>query len=252
MNLANLQDKHANKLCFVAGASPSLRFVDYNVIKDYIIITVNSSILKFPNCNYFVTDDQDVVNWNYWYKTAIESTCIKLLYEDKLSQYVDNQRNDIIFYKHRHYNEHAKNKDEYDFESLKIYNNAATPIIGARSSIASAINLAIIMGCNPICLLGMDNHYEGNKRYFWQFDGEIKAYNINNRVFSSPNRGLVQNRPVDNHCVDYLVYWQRFANINAELIKDRIYNCSTTSLLNTFSKISVDAVIRRFGDRKNV
>lgn len=253
MQLVDLQNIHKNKLCFIAGSSPSLRHVNYTQIKEHVLITVNSAILKYPDCNYFVTDDEDVVNWNYWYKTAVTSNCIKLLFEDKLKKHVaDLQMKNLVFYKHRFYQEHIDNEEEYDQKSLRMYEDAAIPIIGARSSIASAINIAVIMGCNPICLLGVDNHYEGNRRYFWQFDGESKAYNHRNKVFSSPNKGLINNKPVDNHCTDYLVYWKRFAKVNSDFISDRIINSSTSSLLGIFPKIAIEKVLTQFGDRKNV
>lgn len=250
MVLEDIHNLHANKLCFIAGSSPSLRHINYETIKPYVVITVNSAILKYPNCNYFVTDDQGVHTWNYWYDTARNSKCIKLLFKDKLDKHVDGFNHDeIIFYQHRFYKQYSDNQAEYDRQTLRMFADPKTPIIGARSSLASAINLAVIMGCDPIVTIGMDNSYEGNKRYYWQFDGEKKATEINNRIFSVPNKGKINNLPIDNHCFDYMEYWQRFAAVNSDFLRGRIINASVNSLIEIFPKRDLHSILQEHGGR---
>lgn len=239
-------------MCFIAGASPSLRFVKTDLLSNYITISVNSSLLKFPNCNYFVTDDHGVSTWNYWQKTARESKCIKFLFADKLRNYVSHiDPNTVVFFDHRYWSTRIENKEVYHKENLIVHDDPNIPIIGARSSVASAINIAFIMGCDPIVLLGVDNCYEGIKRYYWQFDGEPKAYETNNRIFSIPNRGLIKNKPVDQHCVDYDLYWQQFAEMNPKLLDGRIINCAVNGILDVFPKVELTDVLQRYGDRTN-
>lgn len=249
MHIKDFADRHLNKLCFVTGASPSLRFVDPAVLQRYVTICVNSSILKFPNCNYFVTDDQGVTSWNYWYKTVHESNCINFLFRDKLKNHVHSlSENRVVFYDHRHWIKEPKEHADI-VKTLHMFKDPDVPIIGARSSIASALNIAYIMGCNPIVLLGIDGCFENNKRYYWQFDGEPRAYELHNRFSNVANRGLLYNKPVDQHCVDYDIYWRHFATANPELLNGAIINSSVNGILSIFPKVEINTVMSMYGDR---
>jgi hypothetical protein len=240
---------HASSL----AASPSLRFIDWEMIRNFVTITVNSSILKYPDCSYFVTDDHGVSSWNYWQKTARESKCIKFLYEDKLTNYVNHlDQRQIVFYKHRFWSTKINNLEVYHKDNLIMHDDPAIPIIGARSSIASAINIAYIMGCSPIILIGVDNCYENNKRYFWQFEGQPKAIEMHNRIFSCANKGVLRGKPVDHHCVDYDLYWQHFAEMNPHMLSGKIINSSVNGILNIFPKVDLKEMIKNFGDSVNV
>ena len=248
-DIADFANKHHNKLCFIAGASPSLRFVQPDFLNRFVTICVNSAILKFPQCNYFVTDDHGVCTWNYWTKTVRESSCINFLYKTKLQSYVEHlPENRVVFYEHRNWVKNAS-RNGHEIQNLKMHADPAMPIIGARSSLASALNIAFIMGCNPIVLLGCDGCYEQNKRYFWQFPNEPKAYELNNRVFASANSGLIDNKPVDHHCVEYDLYWQDFAYVNPDLLHGRIINASVNGIVNIFPKVELSEVLRQYGDR---
>jgi hypothetical protein len=102
---------------------------------------------------------------------------------------------------------------------------------------------------DPIVLLGMDGCYEGRNRYYWQFPNQPKAVEYNNRIFSSPNRGLLRDKPVDNHCVAYDLYWNHFAEMNPSLMQGRILNASG-GIVEVFPRISLSEVIKTYGNRK--
>ena len=53
MLMKDLQDRYSGKLGFVIGAGPSLRFIDEKQLKPYVTITVNSGIVKVPECDFF-------------------------------------------------------------------------------------------------------------------------------------------------------------------------------------------------------
>lgn len=246
-NMYPYENLHRDKLCFVAGSSPSLRHIDVEKISKHILISVNSSILKFPNAQYFVSDDSAVMSWNYWAQVFKNKNCKKFLYADKFERFVSPQQ-DTVFYKHRQYATVNRNTLEYHLENLIMFTDATIPIIGARSSLASAVNIAYIMGCNPIVIIGHDCCYEENKRYFWQFDGQPKAFDNQNKLFSTPNRGKVDGKPVDNHCVDYLLYWKHFASVNPNLCQGRILDASANSIIEIFPKVEIDSILDESGD----
>lgn len=252
MNLVDLKDKHKGKLAFVSGAGPSLRFIDSDRLSPYVIFAANSAVLKFPNCDYFVTDDDGVKAWNYWQTTVRDSRCIKLLYEDKLKNQVAHLRSEeIIFFSHRQWATPQKNGELlYHKENVKLTEDPEFPIIGSRTSAATALHFAYIMGCDPIVLLGCDCCYEGRNRYFWQFPNQPRAVENNNRIFSIPDKGMKNGKPVDNHCVSFDLYWQHFVEMNPEVSKNKIIYVSETGILNVFDKMKLDNVLEIYGNRK--
>lgn len=248
MKISDFKDKHLDKLAFVVGAGPSLRHVETDSLKEYVVFTTNSGILKFPNCNYFVTDDNGVCNWNYW-KIANNNSCIKFLYRKKFLKYTELLSDtNTVFYDHLEWASNSPNGLVYHKENLTMTNDPDKPIIGARTSVASAIHIAYIMGCNPIVLLGVDGCYEGKNRYYWQFTGEPKAVEYNNNVFSAPNKGFLRGSPIDHHCSDYDLYWKHFSEKNRS-VHDIIIN-SSGGIVEEFPKITIDQVLLIYGDRK--
>lgn len=237
---------HKGTPCFIAGASPSLRHIDCNTLKNCLVFAVNSAVLKFPSANYFVSDDAAITSWNYWKVAYANTSCTKFLYRKKFVALDLPERDDIVFYDHREYATHDSQGLVYHLDNLVVYSDASIPVIGARSSVASAVNIAHIMGCDPIVLIGHDCCYEGNKRYFWQFDGENKAVEARNRVYSTPDRGTINGSPVDGHCVDYKLYWQHFMQVNNDKIN--IIDASSNSILNTFKKSTIADVLYKYGD----
>ena len=254
MNLKDLKDKHQGKLAFVCGAGPSLRHIDPEQIAPYVTFTANSSLLKFPECDYFVTDDDGVRSWNYWRITAHNSRCMKLLYKDKMKKEVGNLRpQEYIFFEHRQWATPQPNGELlYHKENLKLTDDPEFPIIGSRTSAATALHFAYIMGCDPIVLLGCDCCYEGRNRYYWQFPNQPKAIEYNNRIFSSPDQGLKKEKPVDKHCVSFDIYWNHFVEINPEVSKTRIIYVSENGILDVFQKMTLTEVLAKYGDRKKL
>lgn len=252
MELKGLKDKYKGKMAFVAGAGPSLRFIDANLINDYVILAANSAILKFPNCDYFVTDDEGVSTWNYWLTTARDSKCIKLLYEKKLRGRTDHFRpEEVLFFDHRQWaTPNEKGELIYHKDNLRLTEDPEFPIIGSRSSQATALHFAYIMGCDPIVLIGHDCCYEGRRRYFWQFPNEKQAVQYQGTVHSVPDRGLMKNKPVDKHCVAYDLYWQHFVETNPESVNGRILYVSPTGILDVFPKRTLEDVMKQYGERK--
>ena len=247
--MKDLQDRHAGKMGFVIGASPSLHNVDPNLLKDYVTITVNSGVLKIPNCDYFLSDDIGAKWWNYWHDTVKHSNCIKLLFEDKLRSeagHFDPEK--VVYFKHKWWFQPPRKYNLPD--GLIMTKNAELPIIGARTSAGSAVHMAYIMGCDPIVLLGCDCCYgPKNLRYFWQYPGETKAYRINGEpVFCHANNGKMFNKTVDHHCVEFMEYWTKLAKINQGTCN--IVYASEGGILSCFPVMTLNEVLAKYGERK--
>lgn len=245
--LKDLENKHEGEMGFVIGAGPSLHFQDVSDLINYVTITANSGILKIPDCDYFVSDDQGIRSWNYYSDTAKKSRCLKILYKNKLSDSLKHfRKGEVVLFNHKTWYDPRKKK--YYEDGLVMTKDAEAPIIGARTSLATAVHWAFIMGCDPIVLLGCDCCYKGNKRYFWQFSGERKGFQTNGMpIYSTPNRGSRVGKPVDDHCVDFLSYWSQFAEINRD--RANIIYASEGGILNCFPKMKLDEVLREYRDR---
>jgi len=169
--------KFKGKLGFVIGAGPSLCDIkEPEKLLDYVTFTVNSGIMKLPNCDYFVSDDRAVKEWTYYPKYIVKSTCEKLLYRVKWENETSElDENKTFFFEHKIW--HFPKTGKVSPEGLLMTEDPSLPIIGARSSVGTAIHLAHIAGCDPIVLLGIDCKMGDDKRrYFWQYPDEPKQY----------------------------------------------------------------------------
>ncbi len=202
MRVSDFKDKHKGEIAFLLGAGPSLHYLDVDLIKDHVTIAVNSGIAKHPTCDYFVSDDWDISNWDYYRDIVELSPCVKFLYKKKFENKCNHVENVVLF---DHTWWHSPEDKTYNLDGLKL--TKEEPIVGARISMGSAVHLAYIMGCDPIVLLGNDCKFKDGKRYFWQFPGEKKQYRIDNRDFDkTQNRGFSEK--------SFSEYWKCFAKVN--------------------------------------
>jgi len=242
MSISDLKDIHSGKLCFIYGAGPSLRYVDENLLKDYINIAVNSGIDKNARFDYFVSDDSAISGWSYYKKVArYDSGMKKLLYRDRFEPICKTMKN-VEFFSHTWW--FSPSDKKYNLDGLKLTKDE--PIVGARTSVGSAIHLAYIMGCDPIVLLGNDCRLIDGKRYFWQYNKKsFQPFRIFGPEFNERTHSLGFQRD------SFVEYWNKFAEVNNEIIgKDvDIIDCSD-SRLNCFRKMHLQEILDRYGDRK--
>jgi len=218
---------------------------DVRPLVDYVSITVNSGVLKIPDCDYFVSDDQGIRSWNYYRETLKTSNCKKILFEDKLPDAKDFfDEEDVLLFKHKTWFD-PKTKKKYP-DGVVMTGDAEAPIVGARTSMGTAIHWAYIMGCDPIVLLGCDCCFSGRKRYFWEFPGERRAIRIDGRPNHwNPRRnkqGIVQ----DRHCIDFMEYWQDFAEANTHA---NIIYASEGGALDVFPSMTLKEALEEYGDK---
>jgi len=247
MCLDKFKDIHKGQIGFVAGAGPSLHFLtkeQVEKIQQFPLIAVNSAIMKFPKTKYYLSDDIAVSNWNYYMELLPKLSCTKLLYKDKLKHKCDYLDNYYLF---SHTWWFSPQDKKYNLDGLKL--NKTGPIIGARTSVASALHFLFLFGCNPIILLGLDCCYsKEGYRYFWQYEGKKKAFRLNgDRSIGVPRRTKYMRRQVDNHSYDFLQYWNYFADVNKDILGKEvdIINCSD-GLLDCFPKMKIEEILERY------
>ncbi len=163
----NIFDRHKGKPAFVLGTGPSLRNLDPEVAKSFIVIAVNCAIQKFQNADYFFTCDSMLPFFEYWYilrdlncKIVLyniggDEGCFGHIEESKIErdiwEGIDRDRIRFFLY---HNQDFIMDKNSYD-------------LIQGSSSIHPAVHLAYVMGCSPIILCGCDCRYvDGMGRYY--------------------------------------------------------------------------------------
>lgn len=221
MELIDLRENHKNRVIFVVGAGPSIEKNNLNLLKNHIIMAVNSGILAVPFAQYFISDDEGVQNWSYFYNLS----CTYLLYKRKLEKCSSSIKNIIWF-------DHKGN------EKL----NKRGPLIRSRTSMGTAINICYQWGVKKVVLLGNDCQLSNDKyhyRYFWQYwDKEKQPYRIHGTKFSE----RTQNIGFDPKA--FIEYWNYFAEVNKEILKEvEIIDCSD-SVLECFPKKKLEDVMK--------
>jgi len=239
VQVSDFKDKHRGEMAFILGGGPSLHYVDVDLIRDHVCITVNSAIKKYITCNYFVSDDQDIMSWDY-YESHVKRTYFhtNFFYDKKFEGKCDDIDKKVM-YSHKSW--YSPEDKSYSFDGLKLTKDE--PIIGARTSMGSAVHLSFLMGCDPIVLLGNDCQLsKEGLRYYWQFPGEQKQFRVKDRKFTHQT----QNRGFDKD--SFVEYWNYFAKVN----KDSDVNIidASESCLDCFPKMSIREVLDNYKKEK--
>lgn len=238
-NLETFNNIHKNQMCFIIASGPSVSLIDLSLIKNYISISVNSGYCGFPECDYFVSDDESVANWSFFVNDLSKSKTTLFLYEDKLKKFECLFQNRVVFYRHR-VGYHVSDKYEHE--------NYSNRICQSRTSVGTAIAIAHVMGCSPIILAGVDCIRLNNRRYFWQ-DQKKKPYRNDNVLPDHFYKTIFNSNVMDTDLVEIYNYWINQADFG----KLEIYNVSSISILDIFPKLTLTEVIKKFGERsKNV
>jgi hypothetical protein len=248
-NIEDFKDIHKNEICFIYGAGPSLHFVDENKLIDYVGISVNGGILKAKKCKklYYVSDDAGCTNWSYFNLVRDLKNCKVLLYWEKFKDiYSSLKIEEDRCYRFSHKSWFSPEGRKYNYDGLKLKKDG--PIIGARTSMASAVNISYIMGCNPIVLLGNDCQLsqDGKKyRYFWQYlPREEQPYRVKGTKFNhiTQNFGFSQS--------DFVEYWTCFEQMNRDILGKEVEIIDASdSVLDCFPKMRIEEVLKKYGEK---
>lgn len=161
-SLEDLRDKHANKPAIIVSAGPSLdKTLDYLTGNDdrFIIIsggrTLPSLIKKNIHCDYTCIIDgnkgtYDVMEEALHYKDSCLIYCgatekrVVELFEGEKRYFITSQ---------------TKVLDEL------IFSRKVTSLWSSSSVAISCLDLAMLLGCNPIIMIGQDLAYTDNKHH---------------------------------------------------------------------------------------
>lgn len=226
-DLSDLANAHLGKKCFVVGAGPSVAFAKLKCLDPYVVISVNSSILLLDwsrgssDNRFWISNDSLCLKWDYFWKKVIKSSCTKIV-RDSWRKY------------------HAKT-DPYGFRYFQPRQSESIPLavddggLCSVSSVPTAIDLALLMGCQSIYLLGSDQQMMHGNSHFWQFWEKDKRPRR-----SDKDRNF---KPEQNHQIEiFEKNISVFSALNEFAIRlgCSIYNCCNRSKLTMFPKVDLE------------
>jgi len=229
-DLSDLANKYLDEKCFICGAGPTVAFTDLSNIHNHVVIAVNSAILLMPwdegdiERRYWISNDTLCTQWSYFWKTVLRSHCYKIV---RTSWRTHDER--IRDYDFRYF---APRKDE---DGSLINDGVA---LCSVSSVPTAIDLALLMGCKEIYLLGVDHKMIHGNSHFWQFWPQNKWPQ---RKDKSKNFSPEQNHQKKMFRENMPVY--KALKRLATKLDVQIYNCSNNSAIELFEKISIKEAV---------
>ena len=231
-DISEFNNIYNNEKCFIVGAGPSLGSLDLELIHNHVVIAVNSSALLMPwqkgepLKRFWISNDVLCLRWSYFWTHVAKSACVKLVRTSWLKhKYKIKGLNNFRFFETR--------KSESDPLSLN------EPGLCHTSSVPTALDFALRLGCSQIYLLGVDQKMVHGFSHFWQF---LPPEKWPKRM--DKNKGF---KPEQKHQIK--VFGENVAVFNAlgKLAKRKsacVYNCSSISSLSMFPKISLEQAIQ--------
>jgi hypothetical protein len=241
MQLSDFHNKHKGRLAFVIGSGPSIHFEKLDGLQDHLVFAVNSALPRFRFANYFVSDDEGIIDWDYFHKILPKFGGTSFLSESKFKSFIYGmQKHTVLYEGQSHYDPFTKALNN---EALRITDDSSKPVVAARSSCGAAVHIAHLMGCSPIVLLGNDCCYAaGDKAHFWQFPGEHKPQRV--RGYTLPGRKtMIRGKSLDDDHREIMDYWTTFGQVNPHL---NIINASTNGVLDCFPKMPLVDIMARY------
>ncbi len=221
-DLSDMVGSAAGQRCFIVGAGPSLRELKLGGIWQDVVITVNSSILLCPwlkqgdaNRRFWVSNDSSVMAWDYW-KRVVAADCTRIV---RTSWWP--LREAFVDVPVRYFRTRDTRKD------VPLSPYVQSKALLGISSVVTALDFAILLGCSPIYLLGVDHDFVGGRSHFWQF----WPISRQPRRFgkSSPNSAKEQREVFERNIACF-----KSLNTLAGESGIRIFNCSPISKVSTF------------------
>lgn len=206
-----LRGAYAGRSAIVMGSGPSLRFVTEAMVKKHVSFAVNDAIGKFPGADFYSTCDPQMLNHRHW-DVVRKSSCriavgVGIFANDWLSTLGQKQGDGI------------DPTRVYPFAMRDPANRTwdirrADKAIVVGSSAQSAVNIAVILGCNPIYLVGCDCSFLEGRRYYWQFAGETFV----GGVITIPEKKVLEEREPesDSELSVYVVKAWQFMNASSD------------------------------------
>ena len=233
--------KRKNKMAFVLGSGPSLHDLDFDLIRPYTTIAVNSAIMKVPDSNYYFTCDFGMVVWKSWL-TLRNLKCKLILYNvDVGFRYLEYLTGLDTF---EGIDDNRISYFDMKDTDLIMNKNTCDMLIRGSTSTQVAVHYAHALGYSPIVLIGCDCKYVDGKYHYYDFPGEIRDDLIKPEYGNfKPKNLIVKQGDSNRYLRGHVVCWQKIKlqNPNINIID------TSKGKLNMFLQMPLRKVIEQYG-----
>ena len=222
---------HKGGKCFVFGAGTSLADMDLSDVYQYPIVCINSACLLMPwgeagdpLRRFWVSTDILCSEWNYFKTHVVKADCTRIV-RNTWERYPEKLRGGIFeFFNPR--------------KMQSLIARSPSDLLGG-SSILSALDLAILLGCKQIYLLGADHVMAGKNSHFWQYWPKEKWPRRKGKLDNFRPNIQQQERVFKSNMYSY-----KIVKKYAETMGAKIYNCSPISIIEVFKKCSLEDALK--------
>lgn len=226
-------DIHKGERCFVVGNGPSLSKMDMSKLKHEITIGSNRCYIGF---------DKWGIRFNYW---GIEDQLVAPDIADEWNKIYFAGKfipRDLMHLVTNRINVHPINFKREAFRALPRFSFSPSVIYWGSSVTYMLLQIAVIMGCNPIYLIGTDHYYIIPKDVEKQGDDQNKLTSRSKDPNHFDPSYFGKGRKWHIPRLDRSTRAFRAARIEAERRGIEIYNASITTKLEVFEKVKYNAL----------
>ena len=157
--LDEYRDRHKGRKCYVFCSGPSLNWFDCDkMARDGVTICCNASIMALKSCDYFLFTDPRVPKELAYYPTVFDKAGTVVagnrnLYDDFVVDVPDEMRSRFVVPSPR--------RGGLEFA------RQASQLVAGNSVVQVAAHFALVLGCEPIILVGVDLSWGDGQKYFY-------------------------------------------------------------------------------------
>jgi len=153
--LEEFQGRHQDRRCFVVGNGPSLNDLDMGRLKDEITLGANRCYLGFqdwgfPFTYWGISDRLQIESYGSEYEAHLPGDMVKFLPFEYLP-FLDFEHGCPVFL-------------DWPRAATREFSNEAGRLSVGYSVVYLLLQVAAVMGCNPIILIGVDHRYHLQKK----------------------------------------------------------------------------------------
>jgi hypothetical protein len=235
MSLEDFHNLHKGRRAFVVGNGPSLKKLDMSMLRDEITFGANRVFLGFKDWGF---------PFAYW--SSVDETLIKQS-GNEFSEELPNSTFKFIPTALSHYfdvkrmgNCHQMNVI-YDPDPFPQLSTQPNEIFDGWCMAYVLLQLALVMGCSPIYLIGVDYNYEipqkdlvdGGKRWI-----SNNSQNHFTSEYCNGSKGQIWNLPRFDKTDEAFAFAADWSNKNGNFI----FNATPGSHLDAFPKVDYNSL----------
>ncbi len=229
--LEEFRDVHKGRRCFVVGNGPSLNRIDISLLRDEITLGANRVYLGFENWGF---------HFKYW--CLIDELQIKQCHEDYKKALPD----DMIKFVPLQFVEYFGGMKNilpvnvlYHYEPFPQFSDRADVVYEGWSVTYALLQIAAVMGCDPIYLVGVDYSYKITEKEMvgvkWS-DPDSQSHFA--KDYCASDKGVVWNVPrfdKTDEAYACAAQWARRKGV-------RILNATPGSKLKAFPMVDFESI----------